>query len=142
MPDQTTVSQSEAYYYAAGVVACSLFSVLLSHPYILGNSHVGMKMRVACCSLIYRKALRLSKTSLGQTTVGQIVNLLSNDVNRFDVAVMGAHFLWVGPVETIIVTYLMYRQVQSAAVMGVIVLLLFIPLQCKDFQKYLSDYNI
>lgn len=103
----------------------------MTHPYMMGILHVGMKLRIACCSLIYRKALRLSKTALGQTTAGQVVNLLSNDVNRFDVCVLFAHQLWVGPVETIIITYLMYLQVGLAAVIGVLCMLMFIPLQCK-----------
>lgn len=100
----------------------------------MGVLHVGMKMRVACCSLIYRKSLKLSKAALGYTTAGQIVNLLSNDVNRFDVAVIFAHQLWVGPLETILITYFMYQEVGISAVIGVLFLLMFIPLQCRCFK--------
>ncbi|XP_025834705.1 probable multidrug resistance-associated protein lethal(2)03659 isoform X2 [Agrilus planipennis] len=128
-PGQKEITQAEAYWYAAAVVLCSLINVLVTHPYMQGMLHLGMKMRVASCSLIYRKALRLSKTALGQTTVGQVVNLLSNDVNRFDVAVIFAHQLWVGPLETIIVTYFMYQLVGISAVIGIFFLLMFIPLQ-------------
>lgn len=131
IPNQTEISEKEAYLYAGGVILCSLLSVFLTHPYMMGVLHLGMKLRVACCSLIYRKALKLSKTALGQTTAGQVVNLLSNDVNRFDVAVIFAHQLWVGPLETVLVTYLMYQQVGVSAVIGVVFLLMFIPLQSK-----------
>ncbi|CAH1113751.1 unnamed protein product [Psylliodes chrysocephalus] len=123
------ISEEDAYYYAAGVVLCSLINVLCVHPYMLGVCHIGMKLRVGCCSLIYRKALRLSKVALGETTAGQVVNLLSNDVNRFDLAVLFAHHLWLGPVETIICTYFMYLEVGVSAIIGVCVLVSFVPLQ-------------
>lgn len=103
----------EAYFYAAAVVITSLANVILMHPYLLSQLHMGMKMRVAMCSMIYRKALRLSRTALGGTTAGQVVNLLSNDVGRLDLAIIFIHFLWVGPVETIVVTYLMYLEVKE-----------------------------
>lgn len=34
---------------------CSLITVGIFHPYIMAALHVGMQVRVACCSLIYRK---------------------------------------------------------------------------------------
>ncbi|KAF5283713.1 hypothetical protein FQR65_LT13748 [Abscondita terminalis] len=128
-PNQTTITKAEAYGYAGGVIGCSLLSVLITHPYVIDVLHIGMKVRVACCSLIYRKCLRLSKTSLGETTIGQMVNLLSNDVNRFDVAVLFTHYFWIGPIQAIICTYFMYEEVGYSALIGVLALFLFIPLQ-------------
>uniref|UniRef100_A0A182NJ65 Multidrug resistance-associated protein lethal(2)03659 n=1 Tax=Anopheles dirus TaxID=7168 RepID=A0A182NJ65_9DIPT len=120
---------TEAYLYAGAVVLCSAINVLFIHPYMLSQLHLGMKLRVAACSMIYRKSLRLSKTALGDTTAGQVVNLLSNDVGRLDLAVLFVHYLWIGPLETLVVTYLMYREIGISAIYGVLFLLLFIPLQ-------------
>ncbi|CAH0698992.1 unnamed protein product [Spodoptera exigua] len=125
----SSMKQEEAYMYAAAVVACSALNVFVVHPYMMAILHMGMKFRVACCSLIYRKSLRLSKTALGETTVGQVVNLLSNDVNRFDVAIIFLHYLWIGPLATVIITYFMWVEISWAAVVGVGFMLAFIPLQ-------------
>jgi len=37
---------TKAQLYAAGLIAGSVFSVLIGHPYMLGLLHLGMKMRV------------------------------------------------------------------------------------------------
>ncbi|KAF5283707.1 hypothetical protein FQR65_LT13742 [Abscondita terminalis] len=129
MNNYENITQIELYLFSAGIVGCSLMAIFITHPTMYGFLHIGMKARVACCSLIYRKSLKLSKTSLEKTTIGQTVNLLSNDVNRFDVAAQFMHQLWVGPLEIIIVTYFMYEEVGVPALLGIIVLLLFIPLQ-------------
>ncbi|KAH8420816.1 hypothetical protein KR222_005629 [Zaprionus bogoriensis] len=121
--------KTEGYLYAVGVILCSLFNVMFMHPYMLGMFHTGMKVRVAMCSMIYRKALRLSRTALGDTTIGQVVNLISNDVGRLDVSVIHVHYLWLGPVEIGVVTWLMWREIGVSAFFGVAVMLLFVPLQ-------------
>lgn len=79
-PEQSNIS--EAYLYSAGIIACSFFSVITQHSLMLSNLTCGMRIRVAACSMIYRKSLKLSKTAMVNTTSGQIVNLLSNDVGR------------------------------------------------------------
>ncbi|EDW78164.1 uncharacterized protein Dwil_GK24852 [Drosophila willistoni] len=118
-----------AYYYAAGVVLCSALNVFIMHPYMLGTMHVGLKLRVGMCSMIYRKALRLSKTALGDTTAGHVVNLMSNDMGRMDLVTIFVHYLWVGPLETVFITYLMYQEIGISAIFGVAFMLSFIPLQ-------------
>jgi hypothetical protein len=81
------------------------------------------------------QALRLSMAALGEATAGQVVNLMSNDVNRFDVAVVFLHYLWIGPIETFVVTYFMWNEVGPSAAIGVASLLLFIPLQGDNFSN-------
>uniref|UniRef100_H0X343 ATP binding cassette subfamily C member 4 n=1 Tax=Otolemur garnettii TaxID=30611 RepID=H0X343_OTOGA len=79
-----TVALHTAYAYAAGLTVCSLILAILHHLYFYHVQCAGMRLRVAMCHMIYRKALCLSNMAMGKTTTGQIVNLLSNDVNKFD----------------------------------------------------------
>lgn len=98
---------------------------------MMGIQHLSMKMRIACSSLVYRKSLKLSKTALGRTTVGHVVNLLSNDVSKFDQGFVLAHFIWIGPIEAGIGTYLLWQEIKLAALFGTMFLLSFVPIQGK-----------
>ncbi|PNF34544.1 hypothetical protein B7P43_G10750, partial [Cryptotermes secundus] len=137
----SSVDRDTAYMYAAGVIICSLFNIFCKNPIWLAVYHIGMKMRVGTCSLIYRKALRLSKTALGETTVGQAVNLLSNDVARFDRTFLVMAFLVIAPAETMIIVYLMWGKIGISAVIGVVGILLVIPVQA-GFGKMISTLRM
>lgn len=73
--------------------------------------------------------MRLSKTALGTATVGHVVNLLSNDVNRFDTSLLYLNYVWIGPVQTIVVTYFLWQEIEVSSIFGVAALIIFIPLQ-------------
>ncbi|CAG9863420.1 unnamed protein product [Phyllotreta striolata] len=96
---------------AVGVVLMAFINVIITHSTNLGTQRIGMRVRIAICSLIYRKLLKLSHSSLGQTAAGQLVNLLSNDVQRFDIAAQFVHYLWITPFNIVIGFYVMYRSV-------------------------------
>ncbi|XP_052217717.1 ATP-binding cassette sub-family C member 4-like isoform X4 [Dreissena polymorpha] len=123
------VGKTESYLFAGGVSLCALVLAVTHHPYFFGVQRIGMKMRIACCSLLYRKSLRLSNEGLSKTTTGQIVNLLSNDVNRFDQAVIFLHFLWVGPLEAVAVLAILWHELGPSTLAGFAVLLLLVPVQ-------------
>ncbi|XP_077055732.1 ATP-binding cassette sub-family C member 4 [Siphateles boraxobius] len=131
----------EAYGYAAGVSLSTLFLALLHHLYFYHVLRAGMKIRIAMCHMIYRKALCLSATAMGQTTTGQIVNLLSNDVNKFDEVTIFLHFLWVGPLQAAAVIGLLWQEIGPSCLAGMAVLVFLMPLQTmfgKLFSKYRS----
>ena len=92
----------DAYLYAAGMVLVVL-SIMFLHAwafYLAQNT--GMQMRIITTGAIYHKVtkrltaymhviirvssqvLKLSHSIIGRLSIGYIVNLASNDVQRFD----------------------------------------------------------
>ncbi|KAJ6637207.1 putative multidrug resistance-associated protein lethal [Pseudolycoriella hygida] len=123
------ISRNDAYLYAAGIVLCSLISITVFHPFILYAFQLGMRIRLTCCSLIYKKALKLTKSVSIDGLNGQVINLMSNDVARFDVTMGFVHDLWKGPIELGLLGYFIYREIGFYGWIGIGVLLCFIPLQ-------------
>uniref|UniRef100_A0A673LQU3 Multidrug resistance-associated protein 4 n=1 Tax=Sinocyclocheilus rhinocerous TaxID=307959 RepID=A0A673LQU3_9TELE len=130
----------EAYGYAAGVSLSTLGLALLHHLYFYHVQRAGMKIRIAMCHMIYRKALCLSATAMGQTTTGQIVNLLSNDVSKFDEVTIFLHFLWVGPLQAAAVIGLLWQEIGASCLAGMAVLIFLMPLQTM-FGKLFSKFR-
>ncbi|XP_017568412.1 multidrug resistance-associated protein 4 isoform X1 [Pygocentrus nattereri] len=131
----------EAYGYAAGVSLSTLGLALLHHLYFYHVQRAGMKIRIAMCHMIYKKALCLSSVAMGQTTTGQIVNLLSNDVNKFDEVTIFLHFLWVGPLQAAAVIGLLWQEIGPSCLAGFAVLVFLMPLQTvfgRLFSKFRS----
>ncbi|XP_021104693.1 multidrug resistance-associated protein 4 isoform X2 [Heterocephalus glaber] len=118
-----------AYGNATVLTICTLFLAILHHLFFYHVQCAGMRLRVAMCHMIYRKALRLSNVALGKTTTGQIVNLLSNDVNKFDQVTIFLHFLWAGPLQAIAVTALLWMEIGISCLAGMAVLIILLPLQ-------------
>ncbi|ODN02105.1 Multidrug resistance-associated protein 4 [Orchesella cincta] len=119
------------YIFAGGLLLASALYTAHHHPYFFFTQHCGMQIRVATSSLIYRKSLKLSQAAIGKTNVGQMVNLLSNDVNRFDLCVGFLHYLWIAPFQLGLVTYILwdYLGFGWTCLPGVAVLVLFVPFQ-------------
>ncbi|KAM3862000.1 ATP-binding cassette sub-family C member 4-like [Diretmus argenteus] len=119
----------EAYGYAAGIPLSAIGLTVLHHLYFYHVQRAGMKIRVAMCHMIYRKALCLNSTALEKTTTGQIVNLLSNDVNKFDEVTLFLHFLWVGPLQAAAVMLLLLYVIGPSCLAGMAVLIILMPVQ-------------
>jgi ATP-binding cassette subfamily C (CFTR/MRP) protein 4 len=126
---KSNLPKDSAYLNAGMLVFINFCGALTINQFILGSFVNGMKVRLATCSLIYRKALKLSATALGSTSVGKVVNLLSNDVSRFDIVSVFLHSMWLAPLLTIIVGILLYREVGEAGLVGILVIGIVTPIQ-------------
>lgn len=126
------VSKEQAYVYATAIAGLSIFHMLTMHILFIRLYYLGINMIVATSSLIYQKSLRLSRSALNDYSAGNIVNLLSNDISRFEKGVICIHYIFLAPIILGIFVYVMYTFVGLAACAGMASFLLYVPLQSKQ----------
>lgn len=79
-------------------------------------------------SAIYRKSLKLSNTSKQNKSVGEIVNLMSIDTQKFSDTVSNLHIIWGGPVVIALAVYFLWQEIGPSTLAGVGLMILLIPL--------------
>ncbi|KAK3921166.1 Multidrug resistance-associated protein 4 [Frankliniella fusca] len=115
------ISREDAMIYAGSMMLCVLISIICRNRYEITAYHTGLRIRAACCSVIYRKALRLSCGAMGDMATGQIVNLISNDVSRFDIMCIFFHYMWGGPLLSAVIVFLFWWDGMLPALFGLCV---------------------
>ncbi|XP_071557590.1 ATP-binding cassette subfamily C member 4-like [Temnothorax nylanderi] len=103
----------------SAMIICNIVSVLIMHHTMLLSMQIGMRIRVSCSSLLYRKLLRLNRASMNQTGTGQIMNLLSNDVTRFDQLMMFLNYIWIMPIQVTVIAIIMWQKVGISVLVGI-----------------------
>ena len=156
---QPTITYEVALYYAAGISFTSAINSCSLNQYLFAAGHVGGRIRSALCSLVYRKvipnlfktkifykilsskiinpfctyfilqALKLSKTALGETSPGKIVNLIASDLTRFENCSFSMNFIWSAPLATLIIGYVVYNESGFSRLFGMIAVFVAVPIQ-------------
>ena len=111
--------EQKIWLYAGIFLALSLIRSFFHHPFFGRMQMLGMRMRIATTALIYNKVLTMSSKALSQATTGKLVNLVSNDTERFDQTVSFFPFLIIGPIKTAVISYLIYEQMGWSGLVGV-----------------------
>lgn len=65
------------------------------------------------------QVLRLDQQSLFTTSSGQVLNLLSNDVSRFETAIQAFHFLWITPIQLAVIIFVIWNLFGIGALTGI-----------------------
>uniref|UniRef100_A0A3Q0T672 Cystic fibrosis transmembrane conductance regulator n=1 Tax=Amphilophus citrinellus TaxID=61819 RepID=A0A3Q0T672_AMPCI len=110
--------RSQGLYLSLGL--CLLFTArfLLLQPAIFGLHHLGMQIRIALFSLIYKKTLKLSSRVLDKISTGQLVSLMSANLNKLDESLGLAHFIWITPLQCILCVGLVWDLIEVNAFCG------------------------
>lgn len=104
-----------------------VMAILNGHQSIIAY-RVGFCMRTSLISAIYRKALRISSAAKRTTTVGEIVNLMAVDSNRFLEMIPYLMLTISAPFVMSLAIFLLWRIIGVAVFAGLAVLIIMFPL--------------
>ncbi|XP_053980762.1 multidrug resistance-associated protein 1 isoform X1 [Hylaeus volcanicus] len=118
----------KGYFYAVLLLVTAILQTLILSQYFHRMFLVGLRMRTALIAAIYRKALRMSNSARKESTLGEIVNLMSVDAQRFMDLTAYINMIWSAPLQIIIALYFLWDILGPAVLAGLAVLLILIPI--------------
>uniref|UniRef100_A0AC34RL53 ABC transmembrane type-1 domain-containing protein n=1 Tax=Panagrolaimus sp. JU765 TaxID=591449 RepID=A0AC34RL53_9BILA len=107
---------------------CGELMSLFLNNYFTIMFRVGVRIQSVLTTAIFHKTLRLSNSARRGKTVGEIVNLMAIDVERFQTLTTQCQQYWSTPLQIIISLFLLYQTLGLAFIGGVVIMLLMIPL--------------
>ncbi|CCD27007.1 ATP-binding cassette glutathione S-conjugate transporter YCF1 NDAI_0J01150 [Naumovozyma dairenensis CBS 421] len=115
------------------MIAISMFMVgfiqtSVLHQYFLNCFDTGMHIKSALTSVIYEKALVLSNEASGISSTGDIVNLMSVDVQKLQDISQFINLLWSAPFQIVLCLISLYKLLGHSMWVGVIILVIMMPL--------------
>lgn len=89
---------------------------------------IGMRVRTALVTAIYKKSLVLSSTARKESTVGEIVNLMSVDSQRFMDLMTYLNLIWSAPLQIIVALWMLFNILGLSVLAGIFVSVVLIPI--------------
>ena len=123
------------YFYAILLFICLILKSLAYNHYLDKMARVGARIRTSLMNLVYEKGLNLSSNSRRLTSVGEMTNLISVDASIFVELMMYINNLWTAPIQILICVILLWKHLGVAALAGLLVMILSIPLNAYVNEK-------
>ncbi|XP_075420665.1 multidrug resistance-associated protein 1 isoform X1 [Tenrec ecaudatus] len=118
----------QGYFYTALLFISACLQTLVLHQYFHICFVSGMRIKTAVIGAVYRKALVISNSARKSSTVGEIVNLMSVDAQRFMDLATYINMVWSAPLQVMLALYLLWLTLGPPVLAGVAVMVLMVPL--------------
>lgn len=129
----TFVSDAEAfawqgYLYSILLFLTAMLQSLCLQQYFNLCFQLGTNVRASLIAAIYKKALTMSSATRKESTVGETVNLMSADAQRFMDMANFVHQLWSSPLQIILSIVFLWGELGPSVLAGLAVMVLLIPI--------------
>ncbi|XP_067162182.1 ATP-binding cassette sub-family C member 6 isoform X2 [Apteryx mantelli] len=116
------------YFYAFTMFLLACLQTLFEQRYMYMCLVLGLRLKTAVTGLVYRKILVTSNASRKAATVGEIVNLVSVDVQKLMDLIIYFNGTWLAPIRIIICFVFLWQLLGPSALTSIAVFLLLLPL--------------
>uniref|UniRef100_A0A8P4G8C0 ABC-type glutathione-S-conjugate transporter n=1 Tax=Dicentrarchus labrax TaxID=13489 RepID=A0A8P4G8C0_DICLA len=118
----------EGYLYAVLLLVVAVLQSLFLQQYFQRCFVLGMKVRTAIMASVYKKALVVSNEARKESTVGETVNLMSADAQRFNDVTNFIHLLWSCPLQITLSIVFLWLELGPSVLAGLAVMVLMVPI--------------
>ncbi|XP_022599128.1 canalicular multispecific organic anion transporter 2 isoform X2 [Seriola dumerili] len=105
----------------------AFLQTLILHRHFQYCFVTGMNVRTAIIGALYRKALVITNAAKRSSTVGEVVNLMSVDAQRFMDLTTFLNMLWSAPLQIMLALYFLWQNLGPSVLAGVAVMIMLIP---------------
>ncbi|KAK9234707.1 P-loop containing nucleoside triphosphate hydrolase protein [Lipomyces kononenkoae] len=133
--DSVDTPLSGGIIIALGMFTCSFGQTMMQQQYMQRVFSTGMNIKSSLTSCIYRKSMFLSNDSRQSKSTGDIVNLMTVDVQRLQELTQSGQALWSGPFQIALCLYNLHALLGNSMWAGVGVTLCTISLNAYIARK-------
>ncbi|XP_042394595.1 putative ABC transporter C family member 15 isoform X2 [Zingiber officinale] len=106
------------YLIATAFLCAKLVETVCQRQWVFGARQLGMRLRAALISHIYKKGLVLSNQSHQSHTSGEIINYMVVDIQRVTDVMWYSNIIWMLPVQISLAMYVLYKNLGVGALAG------------------------
>lgn len=118
----------KGFFYVGILFVTSIIQTVFLAQYFHKVFVLGMRIKSSVTSAIYRKSLKISNAARKESTIGEIVNLMSADTQRLMDLVAYLNMVWSAPFQIAVSLYFLWDTLGPSVLAGVAVMILMIPL--------------
>uniref|UniRef100_A0A8B9K1H1 ABC-type glutathione-S-conjugate transporter n=1 Tax=Astyanax mexicanus TaxID=7994 RepID=A0A8B9K1H1_ASTMX len=116
------------YLYASLLLIVAIVQSVFLQQFTQRCFKLGMRVRAAISAAVYKKALTLSNDARKESTIGQMVTLMSADAQRFNEVTNFIHLLWSCPVQIVLSVGFLWIELGPSVLAGLLVMILMVPI--------------
>ncbi|PON71767.1 ATP-binding cassette containing protein [Trema orientale] len=108
LSEKETRSLQSGYLLALAFLGAKMIETTAQRQWIFGARQLGLRLRAALISHIYKKGLVLSSQSRQSRTSGEIINYMSVDIQRITDFMWFINIIWMLPIQISLAIYILH----------------------------------